>query len=108
MKIFNVSNYYEQSRGLPKENDFQIMTVKLADYSTYARELTKVVAVAGLVTTAVCFLFNSDPTIPLICTTISGIGWLLTRTCAQRLEPQAQDMIKHFRALQAERANEMF
>jgi hypothetical protein len=97
--MFNISNYYEQSRGLPAQNGFQIAILKWADASTLLRETTKLGTVVGLVSSASSVVFNFDPTIALTCTAVCGISWLLTRTCAQKLEPEAQSMIQHFKDL---------
>lgn len=97
--MFNVSNYYEQSRGLPAQNGLQIAILQLADTFTLLRETTKLGTVVGLVSSASSVVFNFDPTIALTCTAACGISWLLTRTCAQKLEPKAQSMIQHFKEL---------
>lgn len=97
--MFNVSNYYEQSQGLPAQNSLQIAILKWADTSTILRETTKLGTVVGLVSSASSVVFNLDPTLSLTFTAVCGMSWLLTRTCAQKLEPKAQDMIQHFKDL---------
>lgn len=97
--MLHISNYYEQSRGLPAQNGFQIALLQWADTSTLLRETTKLGTVVGLATSASSVVFNFDPTVALTCTAVCGISWLLTRTCAQKLEPQAQIMIQHFKDL---------
>ncbi len=95
--MFNTSNYYDQSIGLPAKNDYQLILLRLADTSTFLRETSKVGTVVGLVSLASCVIFNFDPTIALTCTAISGCSWLLSNTCAKKLEPQAQDRLQYFK-----------
>jgi hypothetical protein len=97
--MFNTSNYYDQSRGLPAKNDHQLMLLKWADTSTLSREISKVGTIVGLVSSVSSLVFNYDPTIPLICTAVSGCSWLLFSTCAKKLEPQAQHMLQYFKDL---------
>lgn len=98
-KMFNVTNYCEQVRGLPAENDFQLVLLNCTDISTYVRETCKCGAVVSLVISASSAVFNFDPTIAFTSTPIFGVSWLIGRTCAQKLEPQAQDMIKYFKEM---------
>lgn len=92
--MFNVSNYYQQSEGLPIKNSFQLTLLQWTDASTVLRETSKCGAVTSLVVSASSLIFNFDPTIALTCTAISGVSWLLTRTCAQKLEPEAKKLIE--------------
>ena len=39
IKMFNTSNYYQQSQDLPAQNGYQLMLLKLADTSTDAKAL---------------------------------------------------------------------
>ena len=95
--MFQVSNYYEQSRTLPAQNSFQIMTLKCADTATVLREGSKIGIAIGLVSSAASVVFNFNPTAALTCTAVCALTWFLSRTCAQKLEPQAQGMIQHFK-----------
>jgi hypothetical protein len=97
--MFNISNYYQQSHGLPAEDELQLMLLKWADASTLVRESSKYGTAIGLVVSATSLVFNFNPTIALTFTAISGVSWLLSRTCAQKLEPEAEEMIKHFKEL---------
>jgi len=106
--MFNVSNYYEQSRELPAENSYQIGLLRLADASTLLRETTKWIMVAGLVSLALSAVFNFDPPIAFTYTAAVGIFWLFTRTCAKDLELEAQDMIKHFIELRNRRLGRLY
>lgn len=94
--MFTFPNYYQQSRNLPVEDDFQLFLLSCTDTSILFRETSKCGAVASLAVSAASTVFNINPTIPLTCTAIFGAFWLLGRTCAQKLEPQAKDMIQYF------------
>jgi hypothetical protein len=95
-KMIKTSNYYEQSMELPAQNSFQLMLLQLTDATTLLREGSKMGTVIGLVSLAASAVFNFNPSPALTCTVVSGLAWVLSRTCAQKLEPQAQDMIQHF------------
>ena len=101
--MLTVSNYYQQSHDLPAENGYQIMLLKWTDASTYLREASKCGTVVGLVASASSLVFKFDPTVALVCTAVSGVNWLLSRSCAKKLEPQAEEMIEHFKDLRARR-----
>lgn len=97
--MFNMTNYYQQSLVIPAQNSLQITILELADLSTALREITKLGTVVGLVSSASSVVFNFDPTLALACTAVCGTSWLLTRKCAQYLEPEAQEIIQHFKDL---------
>lgn len=97
--MFNTSNYSQQSVGLPVQNPFQLEVLQWADRATFLRETTKIGTVVGLVTSAASIIFSSDPIYPLAFTTACGISWLLTKTCAAKLEPEAQDTLLFFKDL---------
>lgn len=100
--MFNLSNYYEQSRGLPAENDYQLILLKMTDASTLGRETAKIAALIGFVGSVSGVIFNFDPMKPLYWTMAFGASWLIARACAHKLEPQAEDMIRHFKELRNE------
>jgi hypothetical protein len=95
--LFNTSDYYVQSFGLPVKNGYQLTLLKWADTSTLFREAGKAGTIMGRVSSVSSFVFNFNPTISLLCTAISCCLWLLFSTCAKKLEPQAQDMIQYFK-----------
>lgn len=95
--MFNVSNFYEQSKTLHAQNSFQIALLKLTDATTLLRETSKVGIVVGLVSSASSVVFNFDPTIALTCSLVCVLSYMVTRTCAKCLEPQAEEMIQHFK-----------
>lgn len=105
--MFNTSNYYQQSIGLPVQNGFQIAILQWADAAAFLREIAKVGTVVGLVSSASSVVFNFDPTIALTCTAVCGISWFLTKTCAQKLEPKAQEMIKYLERLRDGKIQDM-
>lgn len=94
-----ISNYCEQSKGLPAENEFQLTVLKWADAATFLREGGKFGTAIGLASSAASVVFNFNPTVSLTCTAVCGLTWLLGGACAQRLEPQAQAMLDHFKEL---------
>lgn len=95
--MFRVSNYYEQSRTLPVQNSFQLMILQWADAATLLREGSKMGTAIGLVSSAASVVFNFNPTTALTCTAVCGLTWVLSRTCAQKLEPRAQNRIQYFK-----------
>ena len=94
--MFNFPNYYAQSGGLIKSS-YQLMLFEWTDISILLREISKVGIVVGLVSSASSVVFNFDPTHAINWTAISGCSWLLFRTCAKKLEPQAQHMLQSLR-----------
>lgn len=97
--MFNPSDYYQQSIQLQAQNSFQVILLKWTDAVTLVRETTKVAVVVGLVSSASSPFFDFNPAIPLTCTAVCGICWLISRSCAQNYEPQAQQMIQLFKRL---------
>lgn len=101
--MLNITNYYNQSIGLPADNSYELALLKWTDISTFLRETSKVGILIGIVSSASSLIFNFDPAIPVTCTIISGCTCILLTACARKLEPQAQQMLQHFKELQKER-----
>ncbi len=97
--MWKVSNYYQQSKELPAQNDFQLMTLWWTDVSTHLREATKCATVIGLVVSASSLVFNFDPTAPLTLTAICGTSWLFSSVCVNQLEPNAKELIGIFQRM---------
>lgn len=91
-----ITNYTMQARGLPIQNGFQQKTLQCADGVTRLRELGKLSAVGGLVSSIASVAFGYDPKLSLAVSLVAGATWLCFRKMAQKLEPQAQDLIKYF------------
>ena len=97
--MFRVSDYRQQAEGLPRKNSYQLKTLEWADAATFFRETSKWGTIAGVTTSIAVVAFNRDPTFSLIYTAINGTAWLVFKTCANHLEPQAQEMIQYFKDL---------
>ena len=94
--MFKVSNYCEQSKNLPVQDGFQLICLQWADASTILREGSKIGFLVGLTVSISSNFFNFKATPALVFTAVCAVSWLLFRTCAQKLEPQARNMIKSF------------
>ena len=101
--MLSFTNYYQQTVNLPAKNCSQQILLHLTDVSTFAREISKALTVVGLGASALRVLFNVNETTDLAWTAAFGVSWLLSKNIAQRLEPQAKNMIAHFKKLQEER-----
>jgi len=97
--MIKLSNYCKQAEELPAQNEYQIAILKIADSSTFLREATKIGTVIGIVGLSASKVFNFNPAVAVSFTIVCGVSWLLFRTCAQRIEPKAQNMIQHFQEL---------
>ena len=95
--MIKLSNYYEQSVGLPMHNSYQIRLLQWTDASILLRETSKIGTAAGLASSAAALVFNFDPTIAVTCTVVSGVTWALFSTCAKQLEPQACGLIRYLK-----------
>ena len=94
-----ISNYYEQSQGLPRKNSYQTIPLRLADASTILREASKLGTMIGLVGCASCAFFDFNLKFSLNFTIASGVSWALYSFCAKKMEPEAQEMIQYFKDL---------
>lgn len=92
--MFNISNYYGESRGLPVQDSIQLSLLKLTDATTIVRELSKMGTGICLVSTATCLFFNYNPVVAISWTVVFGVSWTVTSACARKLEPFAADTIK--------------
>lgn len=101
--MFQTSDYYRQSMSLPAENSFQIALLQWTDTAIFLREASKMGTLIGTVVSASSLVFNFDPTIALSCTAVFIVTFAVTRECAKSWEPQAKDMIQHFKQLQGQR-----
>ncbi len=103
--MFTSTSYYQQSIGLPVENDTQLTILKLADNSTTLREIGKIGSIIGTVSIAASTVFGYSPTLSISATAVSALAWFFCHKIAQSVEPQAQSMLKHFKDLEREKNN---
>ena len=97
--MFKISNYYDQSKGLPVKNSYQHMLLRWSDASTLLREVSKIGTLVGLVCFVASAVFNFDHKVAVTFTAFSTCSWFLFRTCSRKLEPQARDMLQYFKDL---------
>lgn len=88
------STYVQQSQGLNLYSPYEFDILKNADFSIEMRRITKIVTIIGSVASVVSPVFSYDSTIPLIVTSVSAIAWFGFHKLTQKLEPQAQSMIR--------------
>ena len=103
--MFNTSSYYQQSKGLPADNGFQLAVLQSTDTSTALREIGKVGTILGSVSIAASTVFGYDPSLSISATAVGALTWFCCHKIAQNLETQAQSMLRHFRNLERERKN---
>lgn len=95
--LFAPSDYHTQGLRLSLENDYTLMRLRLADEATLSREASKIGVAAGLVFSAVSIYFKFYPGIAFTFTTICLASWFHARTWAEKMEPEAQEIIRNLK-----------
>jgi hypothetical protein len=100
--------YFSQAQGLEAHSPYELDILKNADLSIEIKEIAKIGTIIGTVACVVSPIFNYDLTTPLIVTSVSAIAWFGLHKLAQKLEPQAQSMIRELQERTPENQNNRF
>jgi len=96
VQMASLPHYRKLSRILPLQNSYQVWLLQVADGIALCREVSKYATGASAVWLVASPFFQQSSAAALTCTAISGVCWLMTKTCSGYTDAEAQRMLKHF------------